>query len=1068
MLRRLVDIRSGEAARLLLAFVILMLVVGSYTVVKAVRDAVFLSKFGVTQLSFIAIGLAFLTSFIVSIYLRATGGVPRNILIGGTNVVVAGSLAGIWMLLGADEPATWVPWVLYIWSSVFGVFTVMQFWLLANDLFDAREAKRLFGFVGAGAILGGITGGFASRGLAQLISTRGLLLVAGGMLLLAAVLANVVYPLRRQETAPKRKARQSKKKVPEKRGFAVVSQNPYVRLIALALLFSTLATTLLDWQFKAITKAHFAGRTDEMAAFFGSLFGYLSVASFALQTLVTGWVLRRFGVGVGLMMLPVSLMFGSLGILLYPLLPFGKLHAASGAKVAEGGLRFAIDKASMELMWLPVPPKTKEQGKAFVDTVVDRFGTGLTGLIWLGLAAAGFTGPDRIHLVSAVVLVLVGAWITVLLRARAAYIDAFRETLASRSLDLEQLTLGLMDAKAKEIVESALRSDDAREVGFGLYLVSGMGGDVPDLSNALRHSDDRVRCEALKLLSERRDRGHRKIATECLRSDALEVREAAVAYLHRTAPGGADPVIEGVATDDERAAFAVAVIRLGAPESAMAAAETIRKRIAAADGEQRPELVRLLGGAPPEMAAALLAPLLKDAASDVVDAAMRAAGRSGAASLVPTLTEMLADRRCRPRAAAALREMAEAATAHLSAALKGGHLPLDAQVSIVRLLGASGRAEMAPELIALLEHAEQRLSLAALRALVRLRGQVELEVDTADVHRLIDQASERAYRDMLLLGQGSWPTLRAADVPGQLFERALRERIDGGVSRLFSLLGLLHEPADVRAAYDGTRSPLKAIRASSIEFLDNLLDKRVKARILPLLEDSDAGQLAVAAKRAANVQAEQRDEGLRRLLGDGGPWVEAVACWTIGREGRKELRDALEQRVGQGPAEIGAVAKRSLHWLDGGEMEEPKMALTVIEKALKLQTVDVLERCSSEDLAQVAQIAQEQVLEADTPIYAEGDAPEALFVVISGTVKLQRGKEEIGSVKAGEAFGSWALFDEAPRVASASTTEPTTLLKVDREEFLELLADRVDIVQAVFRAMVARLRQLADVVKSVP
>ena len=144
------------------------------------------------------------------------------------------------------------------------------------------------------------------------------------------------------------------------------------------------------------------------------------------------------------------------------------------------------------------------------------------------------------------------------------------------------------------------------------------------------------------------------------------------------------------------------------------------------------------------------------------------------------------------------------------------------------------------------------------------------------------------------------------------------------------------------------------------------------------------------------------------------------------------------------------------------------MALTVVERALKLKTVDVLQAASSEDLAQVAQIAEEIDLPANASIYGEGDAPDALFVVISGAIKLTRGSEEIGTVGQGEAFGTWALFDEAPRVASATTTAPTVMLKVDREEFLELLADRVDIVQAIFKAMVARLRQLADVIKVGP
>lgn len=141
------------------------------------------------------------------------------------------------------------------------------------------------------------------------------------------------------------------------------------------------------------------------------------------------------------------------------------------------------------------------------------------------------------------------------------------------------------------------------------------------------------------------------------------------------------------------------------------------------------------------------------------------------------------------------------------------------------------------------------------------------------------------------------------------------------------------------------------------------------------------------------------------------------------------------------------------------------MALTLVEKVLQLQSVDVLHLASSEDLAFVARIAKEVEVEEGAPIYAEGDPPDALFVVVKGGVRLHRGDEEIARLGAGEAFGTWALLDEAARVSSATACERSVLLEVDREEFLALLADRVDIVQAIFKAMVDRLRKLADLAR---
>jgi len=138
------------------------------------------------------------------------------------------------------------------------------------------------------------------------------------------------------------------------------------------------------------------------------------------------------------------------------------------------------------------------------------------------------------------------------------------------------------------------------------------------------------------------------------------------------------------------------------------------------------------------------------------------------------------------------------------------------------------------------------------------------------------------------------------------------------------------------------------------------------------------------------------------------------------------------------------------------------MGLSVVEKALKLSTVDFLAHVSSEQRAHIANIAEEIELAPGAPIYRHGDAPDALYVIVAGAVRLHQDGEEIGVLGAGEAFGSWALIDDAPRVASALAEGPVTVLKVDREEFLELLGDRVDIVRALFKAMVERIRSLAE------
>jgi CRP-like cAMP-binding protein len=134
---------------------------------------------------------------------------------------------------------------------------------------------------------------------------------------------------------------------------------------------------------------------------------------------------------------------------------------------------------------------------------------------------------------------------------------------------------------------------------------------------------------------------------------------------------------------------------------------------------------------------------------------------------------------------------------------------------------------------------------------------------------------------------------------------------------------------------------------------------------------------------------------------------------------------------------------------------------TVIEKVILLQDVDVFTEVPTENLAVLAAIADEvSLLEGDT-LYRQHDPADALYLVLDGRVALRRGERTISEAGPGEAFGTWALFDEEPRLVSAEVVADATLLRIDRDDFVDLMADHVQIAQGVIKAVARRLRGLA-------
>jgi CRP-like cAMP-binding protein len=136
--------------------------------------------------------------------------------------------------------------------------------------------------------------------------------------------------------------------------------------------------------------------------------------------------------------------------------------------------------------------------------------------------------------------------------------------------------------------------------------------------------------------------------------------------------------------------------------------------------------------------------------------------------------------------------------------------------------------------------------------------------------------------------------------------------------------------------------------------------------------------------------------------------------------------------------------------------------LTIIEKVIVLQNVDVFSEIPTEQLSYLAAIAEDVSFSPDEVIYKCDEPSDALYIVLEGKVRLYRESEEIAVAGAKEAFGTWALFDETPRVASARATEATRLLRIDREDFIDILSDHVQITESVLKSLVRNLRGLLD------
>jgi CRP-like cAMP-binding protein len=141
-------------------------------------------------------------------------------------------------------------------------------------------------------------------------------------------------------------------------------------------------------------------------------------------------------------------------------------------------------------------------------------------------------------------------------------------------------------------------------------------------------------------------------------------------------------------------------------------------------------------------------------------------------------------------------------------------------------------------------------------------------------------------------------------------------------------------------------------------------------------------------------------------------------------------------------------------------MERRNMSnLSVVEKVISLEDVEIFSELTPDQLARVAAVAKEVRFAPGEFVLDGTKRIEALYVIVDGAVEVRHGDEKLLSLGPGHVLGMWAIFqDPDPAWVTAKALEDTRVLRIHREEFYELLADYSEITSAIFSTLIKRFR----------
>jgi hypothetical protein len=191
------------------------------------------------------------------------------------------------------------------------------------------------------------------------------------------------------------------------------------------------------------------------------------------------------------------------------------------------------------------------------------------------------------------------------------------------------------------------------------------------------------------------------------------------------------------------------------------------------------------------------------------------------------------------------------------------------------------------------------------------------------------------------------------------------------------------------------------------------------------------------------------------LLRDGDPWIARLAVSAAAEMGAAWSRAALRDIIEAGPSELRAQAERLL-----APSEPERTPMDLIEKVFLLQKIDLLQDARSSHLALLASIAEDVDVDAGTVLLRQGEPTDALYVVVEGIVDLVGVANQKIEAGEGQAFGTWALIDEAPSLVTATVRDGSRLLRITRSDFYDLLADHSELALGLLQGLARRVRTL--------
>ncbi len=1044
-IKNIIKIKSGEGKMVLTFFMFSFFTIAMGLVAKTARDAYFLSRFDKSILPLMFLAIAIVISPILTFYTKLSKKLAARTVF----MITCSIFAVSFIFLQAIMTGYVIP-IAYIWIEIAVAIMIIQFWSYAGESFEPQQAKRLFGIIAGGGSFAVMLIGMTLKPYVKTFGTDELLFISAGFLGLAFLFGNlsIQYFKKDQTKGPKKPIKKAQKKK---------KMDPFIVGIATIVALSAIVTTLVDYQFKMIASATFPEETD-LVGFFGTFYSIAGAASIIMQFFITGPILSRFGILLGLLILPFFLILGSTSILLAPV-----LLSASFAKFSDQTFKFTINSSSLELIWLPVPPEIRKVIKPQVSGTIKSIAEGIGGLVTFLLVKI-----IALPYLSIVSLGSIVIWLFTSFKVKTGYVNQLQTAIAKRQIDFEELNVDVQDAAMVKTIEETLSSNDEIKQLFALEIIEGLplSSWKKTIKRLFNDGAPEVQKRILSMAWDEESIISNEDIIQAMNNNNSVSAEATIVVGRRKLKD-ALPDLENLLLNNENqdssAAAAAAILQIESGPTDKAKMILNNMLDEQDDTTQATALKRLIYN-DQILTNDKLKSFLNHNSEIISNVALNIAEKRKDESLVPAIISNLSIAQTSIQARQTLKSFSEELiNEQFKQLIESNATSRKLRLGIIRTLREYPNEDSIELLISQLDNNDQDIYNTIVESLLAIaRVNPINENKQNQIADEINTIAEKVYTLNECLN------MLPDDEHKFLMEDHLNNEIQNTLPTLLKL-GVLDVPETPIETYihtikSGDPSKLPFL----LEFFENVFSKNEREVINPLIEQLPLDERSKIGNLHFKSMPTNFNQKLIESVYSPNKWESAIALDYLLISNKMDVIKSLDwQKVPASNANQELITRRIQKNganLDFIPPERFKLDTEIIsmystlEKTIILKSVDLFKSIPAENLSRVAQITDEVTFDANSPIFAEGDYGDSLFIVVDGNVRIHKGTQELAMLGKGTCLGEMALLDDEPRSADATVTEDSTLFKIEQEGFYEVMGSQSDIMEGIIKLLTGRLR----------